>query len=57
MIEIESLDFIYEDGTVALKDININLEKGKVIAVIGANGSGKSTLFLNMLGILKPKKG
>lgn len=57
MIEIESLDYVYEDGTVALKNININLGKGKVVSVIGANGSGKSTLFLNMLGILKPKKG
>jgi cobalt/nickel transport system ATP-binding protein len=57
MIKISSLEYIYEDGTVALKDINLNLDKGKVISVIGANGSGKSTLFLNILGILKPKKG
>lgn len=57
MIKIDSLDYIYEDGTKALKDINIDLNKGNVIGVIGANGSGKSTLFLNMLGILKPKKG
>ncbi len=57
MIEIESLDYIYEDGTLALKNINMNLDKGGVISVIGANGSGKSTLFLNILGILKPKKG
>lgn len=57
MIEIQSLDFTYEDGTMALKDININLEKGRVVSIIGANGSGKSTLFLNMLGILKPKNG
>lgn len=57
MIEIQSLDYVYEDGTRALKDININLDKGEVVSVIGANGSGKSTLFLNMLGILEPKKG
>ena len=57
MIEIQSLDYIYQDGTVALKNINLNLEKGKVVSIIGANGSGKSTLFLNMLGILKPQKG
>lgn len=57
MIEIQSLDYTYEDGTRALIDININLDKGKVVSIIGANGSGKSTLFLNMLGILKPKRG
>lgn len=57
MIKIEALNYQYEDGTKALSDVNIDLEKGKVIGIIGANGSGKSTLFLNMLGILKPTKG
>lgn len=57
MIRIESLEFKYEDGTKALKDINMDFSKGNIIGVIGANGSGKSTLFLNMVGILKPSKG
>lgn len=57
MIKIENLEYIYEDRTIALKDINFDLNKGNIIGVIGANGSGKSTLFLNMLGILKPTKG
>ena len=57
MIEIQGLEYLYEDGTRALKDINMDLNKGNVIGVIGANGSGKSTLFLNVLGILKPTKG
>ena len=57
MIKIDSLEYIYEDGTKALKDVNMDLDKGNIIGVIGANGSGKSTLFLNMLGILKPSKG
>lgn len=57
MIKIEGLEYLYEDGTKALKDINMDLNKGNIIGVIGANGSGKSTLFLNVLGILKPTKG
>ena len=57
MIKIESLEYEYNDGTVALKDINMDLDKGNVIGVIGANGSGKSTLLLNVLGMLKPTKG
>lgn len=57
MIKVDSLGYIYEDGTKALDNINIDLDKGNVIGVIGANGSGKSTLFLNILGMLKPKKG
>lgn len=57
MIKVESVDYKYEDGTMALKNVSIDLNKGKVIGLIGGNGSGKSTLFLNMLGILKPLKG
>lgn len=57
MIEINGLDYKYEDGKLALENINIDLDKGKTIGIIGANGSGKSTLFLNMIGVLKPSKG
>ena len=57
MIKIQGLEYLYEDGTKALKDINMDLNKGNVIGIIGANGSGKSTLFLNILGILRPAKG
>lgn len=57
MIKIEALEYEYEDGTKALKDINIDLNRGNVIGIIGANGSGKSTLLLNILGMLKPTSG
>nr|WP_300004335.1 ATP-binding cassette domain-containing protein [Tissierella sp.] len=57
MIKINSLEYKYEDGTKALREINFDLDKGKTIGVIGANGSGKSTLFLNILGILRPSSG
>ncbi|HLR22068.1 MAG TPA: ATP-binding cassette domain-containing protein [Tissierellaceae bacterium] len=57
MIKIKNLDYKYEDGTKALENININTNKGNIIGIIGANGSGKSTLFLNIMGILKPRKG
>lgn len=56
-MNIENLQYKYEDGTKALNDVNMDLSKGKVIGLIGANGSGKSTLFLNMLGLIKPTKG
>lgn len=57
MLKTEKLTYLYEDGTVALRDINVDLSKGKRIGIIGENGSGKSTLFLNLVGILKPTKG
>jgi cobalt/nickel transport system ATP-binding protein len=57
MLRTEGLCYKYEDGTIALNNININLNKGKIISFIGKNGAGKSTLFLNLMGIFKPYSG
>jgi ATP-binding cassette, subfamily B, bacterial MsbA len=42
-IEFKNVGFAYEDAVI-LKDINLNVEKGKTIALVGSSGSGKSTL-------------
>ncbi|KGN03306.1 cobalt ABC transporter ATPase [Clostridium novyi A str. 4570] len=57
ILETKNLSFKYEDGTNALNNINLKIEKGKKIAFLGVNGAGKSTLFLNFNGILKPSSG
>ncbi|NYB75029.1 energy-coupling factor ABC transporter ATP-binding protein [Sedimentibacter hydroxybenzoicus DSM 7310] len=57
MLRMEDVTYIYEDGTVALKDVNIDLKKGAKIGIVGSNGSGKSTLFMIFLGLFKPTKG
>lgn len=57
IIEIVDLNFKYQDGTKALNNISLKIEKGKKISFLGVNGSGKSTLFLNFNGILKPSSG
>ncbi|WP_431153235.1 ABC transporter ATP-binding protein [Acidovorax facilis] len=44
-------------GVVALKDVSIQLERGRVQGVIGPNGSGKSTLFNAITGMVKPSAG
>lgn len=41
----------------ALKNVNINVEKGDVFGIVGLNGSGKSTLLKVISGILKPTTG
>ncbi|MDP5273898.1 ABC transporter ATP-binding protein [Chengkuizengella axinellae] len=41
----------------ALKDINIELPKGKIIGIIGENGSGKSTMLKLIAGLIRPTKG
>ncbi len=43
--------------TTIAKNLNLNLQEGKLIALIGANGIGKSTLLRTITGIQKPLEG
>ena len=43
-IEFRNLNFDYPDGTPVLKDINLKIERGTTLAIVGGTGSGKSTL-------------
>ncbi len=51
MIEIKHLRKVFDDDTIPLKDINIKINNGDVISIIGPSGTGKSTLLrcINML--------
>lgn len=54
LIEIKNVSKIYpspEDDVNALKNVNISVKKGELLAIIGASGSGKSTM-MNILGCL-----
>jgi len=58
---IKNLFHTYQAGTPhetdALKDINLEIEEGEFIGLIGHTGSGKSTLVQHLNGLLKPSKG
>lgn len=56
MIELKNLSFSYPNKTI-LKDVNLKINKGEFVSIIGENGSGKSTLMNLMLGLLKPTTG
>ena len=57
MIHVSGLSFEYPLGLQALRDINLSIETGERIAVIGSNGSGKSTLARCLNGLCLPQAG
>lgn len=57
VITIEGLSYRYHDGTAALQDIRLNVEKNRKLAILGANGSGKTTLLMHLNGLLLPQTG
>lgn len=57
MIKLENVSFSYKNGDTILKDINVKIQKGEFICIIGKNGSGKSTLLKVIAGLLYPTKG
>jgi energy-coupling factor transport system ATP-binding protein len=54
---VNKLDFAYPDGTRALENINVSIQVGEFIALIGQNGSGKTTLSKCLNGLYKPTAG
>ena len=63
IFQSQSLRFEYvsyeesEENTLALQDINIHIEQGEFVAVLGHNGSGKSTLARHLNALLAPTSG
>ena len=57
MIELENVSMTYPSGNEALKNININIEKGEFVFVVGSSGSGKTTLFKLLLKEMDPTAG
>ncbi len=56
MLNVESLQ-VYYGAIHALKGVSFHLEKGEIVALIGANGAGKSTVLNTISGLLRPREG
>ncbi|MCM3217293.1 phosphonate ABC transporter ATP-binding protein [Niallia taxi] len=57
ILKVTNLVKRYNGGTLALKDINLEVKKGEFIAVIGPSGAGKSTLLRSINRLIEPTEG
>jgi len=57
-VEIRDLSFTYPGKSIpAVQNLNLDIDQGKVIAIVGSSGAGKTTLVDLLLGVLTPQKG
>lgn len=56
-LSVKNLSYVYPDGTHALRNVNMDIEKGQKVAIMGPNGAGKSTLFSHFNGLTEPTSG
>ena len=58
LVIFENVDFRYSDETpLILENVNLEINRGDLIAVLGPNGAGKSTMVKHAIGLLKPTSG
>jgi len=57
LIMVHDIDYVYSNGTIALKQVSLNIKKGEFIAIMGQNGAGKTTLIRTFNGLIRPTKG
>ena len=57
IVSIKDLSKTYNSGFEALKNINLEIKKGEILALLGPNGAGKTTLISTICGIVSPTSG
>jgi urea transport system ATP-binding protein len=56
MLQVSGLNVYYGESHI-LRDVDLNVPKGKMVCLIGRNGVGKTTLLKTIMGLLKPRSG
>jgi branched-chain amino acid transport system ATP-binding protein len=56
MLRVDNLDVFYGDAQ-ALDSVSLDIEKGAIVAIVGANGAGKTSLIRALAGMIRPARG
>ncbi|MCL4148448.1 UNVERIFIED_CONTAM: hypothetical protein GTU68_064643 [Idotea baltica] len=57
IVSIKDLSKVYDNGYEALKNINLDIKSGEILALLGPNGAGKTTLISTITGIISSSSG
>lgn len=57
IVSIKDVSKVYDNGFVALKSINLEIQRGEILALLGPNGAGKTTLISAITGIVTTSSG
>jgi len=57
LLSLNNIEVIYNDVILVLKGLSMEVQHGKIVALLGANGAGKSTTLKAVSGLLKPENG
>lgn len=57
LLAARGLEYTYPGGIIALHDLDLTIEQGRKLAILGSNGSGKTTLLLHLNGTFQPTRG
>lgn len=56
-VEVTGLSYSYPEGEIALRGVDLTVERGDFFALVGPNGSGKTTLARHLIGLVRPQRG
>ena len=57
IVEVKNLTKKYNEKSIALDDVSLDIKEGEILGILGPNGSGKTTLINSILGLIKYQKG
>ena len=57
LLEAKHVSYYYVEGTLILNDVNLTVNEGDFLSILGSSGSGKTTLLSILSGLERPKSG